>query len=189
MEGQTRPCAQIPCPPAKLQREAESALGCLGRRYCGRNFRGPLVPRGPQLNRAGGRTHFAPVALRAIKAFSRAAVIADEYFFSHLNGSYVSSPSLPSPVFDRTNLPFEDSCHVPYLILNRASHLFGRASSFFLPFRGSVARRLDLPLRRRVLQWQSYAVQKYYSAGGRQDFDFSGKTGCARSAGDSFYPW
>ena len=46
---------------------------------------GSFVPRRPQLDRAGSRALFTPVALRAIEAFSRAAVIADEYFFSHWN--------------------------------------------------------------------------------------------------------
>lgn len=68
------------------------------------------------------------MSLCAIQPFSGATVIADEYFFSHLNRSYVSPAPLPSTVFRRALLFSEDFFHISYLLLNRASHLFGCAA-------------------------------------------------------------
>src|SRR5436190_24022603 len=75
--------AQIRYLRAESQCEARSTPSCLG---CGHRFHRPLVAHGSHLHWAGSRAFFAPMTLCAIETFSGAAVIADEYFFSHLKG-------------------------------------------------------------------------------------------------------
>jgi hypothetical protein len=47
--------------------------------------RGPLVPGGSQLDRAGSFAFLAPMPLRAIEALPHPAIVANENFFSHAN--------------------------------------------------------------------------------------------------------